>query len=182
MPLRDYGIVFLPHIWKLCAKDESMKYVIFLLSFISTGLMANPGPADVFSMETTACLGTCPAYRVDVFSDGVIVYSGHANTELKGIYRLPQNSELFQRILRLLDENSFHKFSDAYGWFGESEESPCREEWTDHPSTVLSLQFASNMKTVHHYHGCKGFDREEELEALENTLFELIGLSDYVGT
>jgi hypothetical protein len=38
------------------------------------------------------------------------------------------------------------------------------------------------MKTVHHYHGCKGFDREQELEALEKTLFELIGLSGYVGT
>jgi hypothetical protein len=47
---------------------------------------------------------------------------------------------------------------------------------------VLSLQFASNIKTVHHYHGCIGFAREEELQALEKTLFELIGLSNYVGT
>ena len=159
-----------------------MKYVIFLLSFISTGLMANPSAADAFSMETTACFGTCPAYRVDVFSDGVIVFKGDAHTKLVGTYRLPSNPELFQRILRLLDENSFQKLRDDYGWVGEGEESPCSEEWTDHPSTVLSLQFASNLKTVHHYHGCKGFDREEELEALEKTLFELIGLSDYVGT
>ena len=166
----------------LCAKDETMKYVIFLLSFISTGLLANPSPTDVFSMETTACFGTCPAYRVNVFSDGVIVYSGDAHTELEGTYRLPDNPELFQKILRLLDENCFYKFRDDYGWTGEGEENPCREEWTDHPSTVLSIQFAGNMKTVHHYHGCKGFDREQELEALEKTLFELIGLSGYVGT
>jgi len=166
----------------LCANDESMKYVIFLLSFISTELLANPSPVDVFSMETTACFGTCPAYRVDVFSDGIIVYRGDAHTKLVGTYRLPNKPDLFQRILRLLDESSFQKFRNDYGGAGEGEESPCSEEWTDHPSTVLSLQFASNIKTVHHYHGCKGFDREEELEALEKTLFELIGLSDYVGT
>ena len=110
-----------------------MKYVIFFLSFIST-----PSAADAFSMETTACFGTCPAYRVDVFSDGVIVYKGDAHTKLVGTYRLPSNPELFQRILRLLDENSFQKLRDDYGWVGEGEESPCSEEWTDHPSTVLS--------------------------------------------
>lgn len=158
-----------------------MKYVIFLLSFLSTGLLANPSPTDAFSMETTACFGTCPAYRVDVFSDGIIVYRGDAHTKLVGTYRLPSNSDLFQRILRLLDESSFQKFRDDYGWAGEGEENPCREEWSDLPSTVISLQFASNIKTVHHYHGCKGFAREEELKALEKTLFELIGLSDYVG-
>ncbi len=159
-----------------------MKYIVSLLLFFSNGLFANPSPSDVFRMETTACFGNCPAYRVDVFSDGLIVYIGHADTHLKGTYRLPESPELFQRILRLLDENSFHTFRDAYGWTGEGEASVCREEWTDHPSTVLTLQFANSKKTVHHYHGCKGFEREDELEALEKTLFELIGLDIYVGT
>lgn len=159
-----------------------MKLSIFLLCFLSTGLLANPGTADVFTMETTSCFGTCPAYTVKVFSDGVIIYSGEAYTELEGTFRLPDNPELFQRILRLLDESSFHQFRDDYGWTTEGEESPCREEWTDYPSTVLTLQFANNKKTVYHYHGCQGFEREEELKALEKKLFVLIGLGSYVGT
>jgi hypothetical protein len=44
------------------------------------------------------------------------------------------------------------------------------------------MQYANSKKTIHHYHGCKGFNREEELEALEKALFELIGLKRYVGT
>ncbi|MDB2331154.1 DUF6438 domain-containing protein [Alteromonas sp.] len=157
-----------------------MRYLIFLLSLIPAGLNAAPSAADVFIMETTACFGTCPAYKVSVFSDGVIIFSGEAHTLREGTFRLPDNQALFQNILRLLDENGFQKFRDDYGWSGEGEESPCREEWTDHPSTVLSLQFASKIKTVHHYHGCIGFEREDELESLEKALFETIGLDTYV--
>ena len=159
-----------------------MKSVILSLLFFTFSVLARPSSTDVFTLSTTPCFGTCPAYEVNVFSDGVIVFNGGAHTELEGIYRLPSDPDLFQRILRLLDDSSFYKFRDSYGWVGEGEESPCKEEWTDHPSTVLSMQYANSKKTIHHYHGCKGFEQEEELEALEKALFELIGLKNYVGT
>ncbi|MEO9947159.1 MAG: DUF6438 domain-containing protein [Paraglaciecola sp.] len=157
-----------------------MKSIIYSLLFFSLNGLATPNSTDVFSLAKMPCFGTCPVYEVSVFSDGVIVFNGEAHTKLKGIYRLPNDSDLFQRILRLLDNSDFQTFRDNYGWTPEGEESPCKEEWTDHPSTMLTMQYANSNKTVYHYHGCKGFEREEELEAIENSLFELIGLQSYV--
>ncbi|MFT2090130.1 DUF6438 domain-containing protein [Paraglaciecola sp. 2405UD69-4] len=156
-----------------------MKSVILSVLLFAFSLAANPSTTDVFSLSTTPCFGTCPVYEVNVFSDGVIVFNGEAHTELTGIHRLPKDSDLFQNIIRLLDSSDFQTFRDNYGW--SEKESPCQEQWTDHPSTVLSLQYANTKKTIYHYHGCKGFDREEELEVIEDTLFELIGLKSYVG-
>jgi hypothetical protein len=158
-----------------------MKNLILSLLFFTFNGFASPISTDVFSLSTTSCFGTCPAYEVNVFSDGVIVFNGEAHTKVEGVYRLPNDPDLFQKILSLLDDSVFQKFRENYGWTGEGEESPCKEEWTDHPSTVLSMQYANSKKTIYHYHGCKGFNREEELEALEKALFELIGLKSYVG-
>ena len=159
-----------------------MKTVIFSLIFFTFNVFAGPSSSDVFTLSSTYCFGTCPEYEVYVFSDGVILFNGEGHTELEGIYRLPSDPNLFQRILRLLDDSDFDSFRDNYGWTEEGEESPCKEEGSDQPSTILSMQYANSKKTVFHYHGCRGFDREEELISLEKKVFEMIGLKSYVGT
>lgn len=159
-----------------------MKVAILSLFLLSSGSNALSAPADVFTMETTPCFGTCPVYEVNVFSDGEVIFKGKAHTAFEGIYRLPRDPEMFQTIKQLLDEARFHDFRDVYGWNQGGDENPCKEGWTDYPSTLLSLQFANTYKTVFHYHGCKGFEREGELKSLEESLFELIGLKNYIVT
>ena len=163
-------------------KENAVKALIatFLLLVTSTTTQANS--TDVFTFTKTHCFGTCPAFEVNVFADGVISFHGQAYTQKEGVYRLPNNPELFNRIVQQLDEHSFTQFLDHYGWGEDEEESPCKELWTDASSTVITLQFANTKKTVYHYHGCIGFEREDELFQLEKLLFEMIGLKDYVGT
>lgn len=157
-----------------------MNRAFFALTFLFLSQFSIANSTDVFTYSTTSCLGTCPVYEVNVFSDGVIVFKGEAFTEKKGVFRLPKNSELFDQIIKLLDENNFSEFLDSYD--GNEEVNPCKEEYTDHPSSTLTVQHSNSKKTVFHYHGCKGFDREQELIRLETTLFEMMGLNSYVGS
>lgn len=41
---------------------------------------------QVLAMERTACFGTCPAYRIELHSDGKAVYTGRHYTEYQGVY------------------------------------------------------------------------------------------------
>ena len=56
----------------------------FILLILSDS--AYPASADVFVYFRTSCYGTCPAFEVSVFSDGVIVFNGEAYTEKEGIF------------------------------------------------------------------------------------------------
>lgn len=117
---------------------------------------------------------------MQVFADGVTVFNGEKYTEYVGIYRLPTNPELFQEILRLLDESNFQQFPSRVAASRSGEPSPCRESWTDDATTVLTMQTADRQKTIEHYHGCKGFPREAELVALEKKLIELTGIANFI--
>ncbi len=119
-------------------------------------------------------------FQVAVFSDGTTIFSGESNVDSVGVYKLPNDPDLFQKIVELTDRYSFNSFRDNYGW--SENEKVCKEQWTDNPSTILSLQLAGQVKSIHHYHGCRGFEREQELEQLEKQLNELLKLKDYIGT
>jgi len=151
----------------------------FLLALASLATQATT--TDVFTFTRTACFGTCPTFEVNVFADGVISFHGQAYTEKDGVHRLPNNPDLFNHIVQQLDTHNFTQFQDHYGWVEEGKKDPCEQMWTDASSSVLTLQYANTKKTVYHYHGCVGFEREDELIQLEKLLFEMIELKDYVG-
>lgn len=157
-----------------------MKKFAIILLLASFNVLAKQLPPDAFVMSQTPCYGTCPVFEVAVFSDGTTIFTGENNVESIGVYKLPSDPELFQKIVNLTDQFEFNSFRDEYGWSGD--EKVCKEQWTDNPSTILSLQFAGQVKSIHHYHGCRGFEREQELKQLEKELYELLGLKAYVGT
>ena len=157
-----------------------MKYNLLVLLLFTLNLSANPSSEDAFTYTETSCYGSCAAFEVTVFSDGTVIFNGEFHTKVEGVYRLPEAPELFQRILQLTDERGFYEFHDEYGW-GDSSDEVCKEQWTDQSSTILSMRYANPQKVIRHYHGCKGFDREQELILLERALYELLAVEDYVG-
>lgn len=156
-----------------------MKTFAIMLLVASFSVLAKQLPPDAFVMSQTPCYGTCPEFQVVAFPDGTTIFTGESNVESVGVYKLPSDPELFQKIINLTDQYDFNSFRDEYGW--STAEKVCKEISTDNPSTILSLQFAGQIKTIHHYHGCRGFEREQELNQLENKLYELLGLNAYVG-
>ncbi len=39
------------------------------------------------AMERTACFGTCPAYRLEIYKDGLVKYDGWSSVEYDGLYQ-----------------------------------------------------------------------------------------------
>jgi hypothetical protein len=159
-----------------------MRVLSIFLLLLSLNLHAKPTSSDAFVFAQTACFGTCPSFQVIVFSDGTVIFDGESNVDAVGVYKLPENKELFTNLIKLADQYSFSEFKDSYGWSESEEERTCKELWTDSPSTIIKLQYANNHKTVHHYHGCHGFEREQDLKQLEKEIRELLGVNFYIGT
>ena len=40
---------------------------------------AQPAPARLVSLERERCFGWCPAYRLDIYVNGTVLYEGHAH-------------------------------------------------------------------------------------------------------
>jgi hypothetical protein len=154
-----------------------MRVLALLLGILSIQAFAGEVRLpDAFIYESTSCYGGCPPYQVTVLSDGTATF------ELKGdersIVKLPGSPDLFANILSLTQEYRIREFRDEYGFVGEE---VCKEEWSDNPSTIMSLQVSGEVKTIHHYHGCRGFYREQELNELEDKLKTLLQVESYLG-
>ncbi|MDN3653410.1 DUF6438 domain-containing protein [Thalassotalea ponticola] len=155
-----------------------MKLLTFIFILISFTSLSKESPSDAFIFAQTPCFGTCPVYEITVLSDGTVIYKGESHVSNKGVYSFPKSPELFTHLLKVIDSYNFHNFRDDYGW--SDEENICKEQWTDHSSTILTIQYAGDVKSVHHYHGCKGFEREDELVKLEKEIKELFISKGYL--
>lgn len=76
--------------------------------------MENRGTIQQIAMERSACFGTCPVYRVEVNSDGSVVYIGRHYTDYEGTYR---------------HKFSADKVADLFKQFKEYRVDTCSEEY-----------------------------------------------------
>jgi outer membrane murein-binding lipoprotein Lpp len=88
----------------------------------------------VFSLSKTPCLGSCPVYRVEVFADGFIKYTGKAHVERIGSYTGMATLEQMKGFEELFETSNFYAFQSTYD-----------DGRTDIPSTVIE------------YYGTKGY-------------------------
>ena len=156
-----------------------MKTLLLFIILSSFSLYANELPTNAFIYTKSSCFGTCPVYQVTVFENGTIIFNGKNHVQKKGLYKINDSSGLFNNILQILDEHYLNDFRDSYVG-GSTEGKVCKEQWSDHPTTTLSLQLNGKIKTIEHYHGCKGFEREDELKDIEKQVEKVLDLEAYI--
>ncbi len=54
------------------------------------------------SIRRTTCLGTCPAYKVSLHSDGSAIYEGYYNVTMKGTYTGHYSADILQKLEPML--------------------------------------------------------------------------------
>jgi hypothetical protein len=121
-------------------------------------------------LERTMCFGECPVYKVEIISDGTILYNGEMFVEKKGKHTWQ------------IDEATIEKLNNAlkyYRYFDIRKVKPTFEA-TDNPYCILSvtLQEGTSKKT-NNYHGDNSYP--EELFKLEDKIDKLIGIESYIG-
>jgi|GEM_PF-1039040 len=94
----------------------------------------------VVSLQTTPCLGTCPVYRLEVFRDGTLRYTGSQFTERIGTYR---GKIAASRLQALLEQAETMRFSDMASVYPTGE-----IRIMDLPSSIFYLRTDTWQKQV----------------------------------
>ncbi|MBU9713581.1 DUF6438 domain-containing protein [Evansella tamaricis] len=132
------------------------------------------------TFERTACYGSCPIYKVEVFSDGEVKWNGFEYVSKLGIHEWKLTAKKMEKLNGLIEEFDFrnyeYKTSDIYA--------------TDHPSCLISIEFEDGyVKHIDHYLGDQLEDEwlvdldgpvRMTLEQFERRLEGIIGTGKYV--
>jgi hypothetical protein len=127
------------------------------------------------SLERTACLGSCPVYRISVSPAGGVTYEGRANVRLAGTARGEIPPAQVEALLMELDRAGYFTFADRYAL----SEPTCRRYSTDSPTAISSATFRGRTKRIEHDYGCRGVPGA--LTILEKRIDEVLGSDQWTG-
>lgn len=138
------------------------------ITMVSVSL-GTPKRTPVITLEREACFGMCPVYKLTIFSDGTVIFEGKNYVKKKGIAKSRINSGALKQLVAEFNRINYFELKDEY--LGEAN---CPEMFTDAPSAITSLRWNGKMKTVRHYHGCRGLKELEDLTELEGKIDEVV--------
>jgi ankyrin repeat protein len=118
-----------------------------LLGPVVTGLQAEAAPAAApqrvhFSLSRDGCYGICPAYRVDIYGDGRVLYEGFQYVDGIGKERYTVPQEEVNKLLRSALSKNLMNLKERY----ESAVS-------DFPSYIVTLQIDGRTRKIVDYAG-----------------------------
>jgi len=108
----------------------------------------------VISIEASPCMGDCPVYRAEIYSNGLVIYEGRENVDKLGRYTGRLSRKEFKQIRLAFNEAGFFSMQDEYV-----------EPWTDLPTTWIHYSDGSRQKKIKDYSGAP-----EALKKLEEVL------------
>ena len=96
----------------------------------------------VISFEQTACFGTCPVHKMEVFADGSATYTAGRNVKLKGKFSVNLPKEQIQAIFLKANELHFFDLEKEY-----------TAKMTDLPTTIIYINDGDKSHNVIAYTG-----------------------------
>jgi len=144
---------------------EIMKIVLFLLLLISgcSALKSTNDEIPVLYIEKTACYGTCPVYRTEIFLTGKMIFQGTANTKLTGRYCATIDKNILNRLIDAFNTQLYFSFNDAY-----------LSRVKDLPTTTTRINYNGKQKKVLDYDKAP-----RELKALEKMLETIVDTTSW---
>jgi len=112
----------------------------------------------VISIEATPCMGDCPVYRAEIYTNGLVVYEGKENVGKIGRYTGRLSRKELQKIRLAFEEAGFFSMQDEYV-----------EPWTDLPTTWIHYSDGYRQKKIKDYSGAP-----EALKELEKRVLDLV--------
>lgn len=116
------------------------------------------------TLERTECYGTCPAYSLNIFGNGTVVYNGQMHVAVQGI----KTSQISQdKVIELINE---FKAADYFCLQDEY-----TEPVTDMPTTITSINIGGKTKRISDY-----VSGPDKLKTLENKIDEISGDATWI--
>jgi len=124
------------------------------------------------TLQRTQCYGGCPVYTLTVSGDGTVVYDGTADVKYIGKDTSRITAAEVRSLSEAIERSRFFSLPDSL---------KCGEYMTDNPSAIVTIDIGTARKRVDHYQGCRKFEGEEELYALERAIDSIAGSARWVG-
>lgn len=99
------------YIMTLSAKVDSLEGVI---EDQQKSMLLDDHKSLLFSLKRTPCLGTCPVYKLEVYTDGFVRYNGKNYVNLIGDYSGVLNPEQITEVENLFINADFYAFQAEY--------------------------------------------------------------------
>lgn len=96
----------------------------------------------LFSIEKGPCFGTCPEYKVEVYSSGEAHFNGIRNVEHVGEFQTKLHAELIKEIADSIDALNIAALDSNY----------VNKYLTDFPATDLGFEIKGVKKRIHIFH------------------------------
>ncbi len=109
-----------------------MNKFIFILLFLScqtSNDLMHKNSEKIISLERTACFGSCPIYKIEIFTNGKGIYSGEKFVENLGVINFKISTKNIQEIINYAEEIGFFKMKDQY-----------YEPISDLPTTITKIK------------------------------------------
>ena len=123
---------------------------------LSCGLPKKANTSEIeliISLQRTACFGTCPIYKIEIFSDGSGIYTGTRFVENIGITKFSLSETQLNLILTKAEAIGFTSMKEEYS-----------EPISDLPTTFIQIKD----KKIRDYTGAP-----KTLKNLENLIDQL---------
>jgi hypothetical protein len=159
-------------------------FPVFSETKAQTLLESDKIPANlIISFERTACLGSCPNYKLTINAKGIVKFLGRQYTDTKGLARGKIEKKQLEELLKEFEKANFFSFANHFRYGKGS----CETVVTDMPSAIISIRVNKKRKRVFHYLGCFQNTKPpfkifpEELLLLEYKIDEIVGTKRWIG-
>jgi len=106
--------------------------LILLGILLSCGLTKKANTSEIeliISLQRTACFGTCPIYKIEIFSDGSGIYTGTRFVQNIGITKFSLSETQLNLILTQAEAIGFTNMQEEYS-----------EPISDLPTTFIQIE------------------------------------------
>jgi len=139
--------------------------VIFFLFIAGASFSCKSQKATVdtllISIEKTPCFGTCEAYKMEIFSSGLVALNGISNIKMIGNYQAIIEKQSLTKIQEQFRSADFFSFKSQY-----------TGKVSDLPTTYLFFKDGEKEKMIQDYYQAPA--KLKELEKLVENLVETL--------
>jgi len=131
-------------------------FLIFFSLLLSCGLTKKANTLEkepIISLQRTACFGSCPIYKIEIFSNGNGIYTGTKFVEHIGVTQFSLSKTEINLILKRAEDINFANMKNEYS-----------EPISDLPTTFIQIR----SKKIRDYTGAP-----KALKDLENLIDQL---------
>ncbi len=127
---------------------SALAVFIFAAAILACG-QNTPPKQPLITLQRTACLGSCPVYKLAIYGDGSVVYEGEESVRVKGVEKYRIDADAVRQLADKFVAAHYFSFESKYVSIKSADGTETMV--TDLPSTYTSFTWEGRTKKIDDY-------------------------------